>query len=66
MNPSAFKFVPQVENLEEKNAPAPLTITLPDVAQGTPAVTAVLPDVACTNGIDAHANTASGGVVACG
>lgn len=66
MNANSFKFVPQVEGLEEKNAPAPLTIKLPEQAAGTPAVTADLPDQACENGINAHAKAASQGVVACG
>jgi hypothetical protein len=56
-------FRPQIEVLESKEAPATLTITPP--AAGVEPITATVADLGCTNGIDAHANAASAGVVAC-
>jgi hypothetical protein len=52
-----------MEILESKEAPAALTITPPN-GPATPAA-ATVSDTGCENGIDAHANEASNGVVAC-
>jgi glutamate/tyrosine decarboxylase-like PLP-dependent enzyme len=57
-------FRPQIEVLESKEAPAALTVTPPQGSAEPPGAT--IADLACTNGIDAHANAASSGVVACG
>ena len=63
MDAHRLSFRPHLETLERKEAPAALTITPPN-GPATPAATTVS-DTGCESGIDAHANEASKGVVAC-
>jgi hypothetical protein len=63
MNASQAKRRLQVEELERRDAPSVLTITPPH-GPATPHATTVAAQ-GCTNGITAHASTASNGVVVC-
>jgi hypothetical protein len=63
MNPTKAKFNLRVEMLEQRDAPATLTITPPN-DHATPH-TATIAEQGCTHGITAHASAASNGVVKC-
>lgn len=63
MNPTKANCRLRVEMLEQREAPATLTIK-PPTSHAT-SHTATIAAQACTNGITAHASTASNGVVSC-
>jgi hypothetical protein len=63
MNPTKANCRLRVEMLEQREAPATLTVT-PPTAHAT-VHTATIADVACTNGMSAHAGDASNSVVSC-
>ncbi len=63
MNATSANCRLQVEQLEQRDAPATLTIT-PRSDHATPH-TVTIAEQGCTHGITAHASAASDGVVKC-